>query len=72
MPSLTLSCVYRFETWERGQISVLVARPDVVSCLDHSKRLLFSVNLLIPVKFMDMCISYCPTERLLVLLIDVY
>ena len=34
------------ETWERGQIAVCDACPDVEFCLDRSKRLLFSVNLL--------------------------
>ena len=34
------------ETWERGQITELVACPDVVCCLDRLNCLLFSVNLL--------------------------
>ena len=34
------------KTWERGQIAQLVACPDVMCCLDRSKRLLFSFNLL--------------------------
>ena len=41
-PIMRIPC----ETWERGQIAELVARPDMEFCLDRSKRLLFSVNLL--------------------------
>ena len=58
-PIMCIPC----ETWERGQIAELVACPDVVCCLDRSKRLLFSVNLLSRFSLLDiMCISYNPAK----------
>ena len=51
------------KTWEQGQIAELVACPDVGICVDHSKCLLFSVNLLSQFSLLDiMCISYNPDE----------
>ena len=41
-PIMRIPC----ETWERGQITELVACPDVDGCLDRSKRVLLGVNLL--------------------------
>ena len=58
-PIMRISC----EMWERGQIAELVAFPDVVCCLDRSKRLLFSDDLLSRFNLLDiMCMSYNPAK----------